>query len=168
MIAVTETQTVETFASALKVFRTRDYKIIRELATHPRIFPQIADDFTSDSKKWQPIASEQVCYLLAADGEGPFGFGIFIPDTWACWKAHTAFLPRSYGADARKSFDQMILWMWQNTTAKRLVGEIVRDNLLAIRFARRAGFAIYGINKKSYLRGGVLRDQLCLGISKPQ
>jgi hypothetical protein len=152
----------------VKVFRSRDYRAIRELALHPRILPQICDDFTCDPAKWQPIESEQVIYLLATDDEGPFGFGIFIPDTWACWKAHTAFLPRSYGADARKSFERMIQWMWANTQARRLVGEIVRENLLAIRFARASGFSIYGINRKSYLRGGVLRDQVCLGISKPE
>lgn len=161
------TETPATFCSALKIFRTRDYKIVRELATHPRIFPQIADDFTADPKTWTPIESEQVCYLLAADEEGPFGFGIFIPDTWACWKTHTAFLPRSYGGDAASSFKKMLEWMWQNTQARRLVGEVVRENLLAIRFARRAGFTIYGINKRSYLRGGILHDQVCLGISKP-
>lgn len=153
---------------AAKVFRTRDYRAIRELATHPRIFPHVSDDFTSDPKLWKPIESETVIYLLATDDKGPFGCGIFIPDTWACWKAHMAFLPRSYGNLAQSSFKKMLDWMWQNSQARRLVGEIARDNTLAIRFARRAGFVFYGVNKKSKLRGGVLVDQVCLGISKPE
>lgn len=150
------------------IFRSRDWAAIRKLATHPRIFPQIADDFTSDPKKWKPIESEMVIYLLAADDQGPFGFGIFIPQTHVQYGAHMAFLPRSYGAEASASFKEMLGWMWQNTTARRLVGEICRSNTLAIRFARRAGFEPYGINRQSYLRGGVLLDQVCLGISKPQ
>lgn len=154
--------------AAIKLFRSRDYRAIRELATHPRIFPHVSDDFTSDPKTWSPIESELVNYLLATDDEGPFGFGIFIPDTWACWKSHMGFLPRSYGNLALSSFRKMLDWMWQNTSARRLVGEIARDNKLAIRFARRAGFSIYGVNQKSCLRGGVLRDQVCLGISKPE
>lgn len=154
-------------ADGVKIFRSRDYRAIRELATHPRIFPHVSDDFTADPKAWQPIESEIVIYLLAADDKGPFGFGIFIPDTWACWKSHTAFLPRSYGQLALSSFKQMLDWMWKNTEARRLVGEIVRENKLAMRFARRAGFEIYGINARSKLRGGVLVDQVCLGISKP-
>ena len=149
------------------VFRSHDYKAIRALAIHPRILPQISDDFTSDPKQWQPIESEQVVYLLGADDAGPFGFGIFIPQTHIQFAAHVAFLPRSYGNLALTAFKEMLAWMWQNTQARRIVGEIVRENKLAIRFARRAGFKIYGINDQSYLRGGILRDQFCLGISKP-
>lgn len=149
-----------------KIFRSRDYKAIRTLATHPRIFPQICDDFTSDPKLWKLPESEQVIYLLGADDQGPFGFGIFMPQTHVQFGAHMAFLPRSYGELALTAFKEMLAWMWTHTTARRIVGEIVRENKLAIRFARRAGFEIYGVNDKSYLRGGVLRDQFCLGISK--
>lgn len=159
---------LETVERQVSVFRTRDYKAIRELATHPRIFSQICDDFTDDAKKWKPIESENVCYLLASDRQGPFGFGVFIPDTWACWKTHIGFLPRSYGGDALASFKKMLGWMWAYTEARKIVGEVCRENKLAIRFARNAGFSIYGINGKSYLQGGVLRDRVCLGISKPQ
>jgi len=152
---------------AFSVFRSRDYAAIRALATHPRIFPQISDDYTADPAKWDVPRSEQVIYLLASDGDGPFGFGIFVPQTHVQFAAHMAFLPRSYGAIALASFKTMLAWMWANTTALRLVGEIRRDNTLAIRFARRAGFEIYGVNKKSFLRGGQLIDQVCLGISRP-
>ena len=153
--------------SAIKIFRSRDYAAIRALATHPRIFPHVCDDFTSNPDEWKPIESELVTYLLATDNEGPFGFGIFIPDTWACWKSHTGFLPRSYGVVALTAFKEMLAWMWANSQARRLVGEIERGNTLAIRFASRAGFQIYGINRQSFLKGGELRDRVCLGISKP-
>ena len=155
-------------ADSSKIFRTRDYKAIREIITHPRVFPHVSDDFTSNPETWKPIESDLVTYLLATDEKGPFGLGVFIPDTWACWKSHIAFLPRSYGNQALSSFKGMLGWMWQNTQARRLVGEIARDNKLAIRFATRAGFAYYGVNRKSKLRGGVLVDQVCLGISKPE
>lgn len=149
------------------VFRSRDYAAIRRLCIHPRIFPLIADDFHTDPKAWRTPQNEQIVYLLASDEQGPFGLGIFHPITFACWNAHFAFLPRGYGIRARLSFARMLAWMWESTTAQRIVGEIVRENHLAIRFARAAGCEIYGLNKKSFLRGGVLRDQVCLGISKP-
>lgn len=153
--------------SEIKVFRSRDYQAIRALCLHPRIFPLIADDFHSDAKSWRVPENDQIVYLLASDDQGPFGFGIFHPLNFACWAGHFGFLPRAYGADARKSFQRMLLWMWENTTAQKVVGEIVRENTLAIRFARSVGFEIYGVNKKSFLRGGALRDQVCFGISKP-
>lgn len=148
------------------IARTRDYAAIRALCTHPAIYPMICDDFTADPKAWQPPRDESIVYLLASDDDGPCGFGIFHPHNRACFEGHFGFLPRVYGADARKTFERMLAWMFQNTEARRIVGEIARDNKLAIRFARSAGFEIYGVNKRSKLRGGVLIDQICLGISK--
>lgn len=153
---------------AFSVVHSRDYAAIRALAIHPRIFPHISDDFTSDPKQWQPNRSEWAIYLLANDVDGVFGLGVFLPHTHAQFGAHMAFLPRSWGNLAQSSFKQMLTWMWQNTTARRLIGEIERSNTLALRFARRAGFEIYGINRRSKLKGGVLVDQVCLGISKPE
>ena len=149
------------------VARTHDYQAVRELACHPSIFPHVTDDWFPDPAEWHPSESEQVKYLLASDDKGPFGFGIFIPKTWSCYDSHIGFLPRSYGAPAIQAFKEMLEWMWKNSTAARLVGEICEDNRRAIRFATSAGFEPYGVNKKSKLRGGVLRDQVCLGISKP-
>lgn len=153
-------------ARAVKIFRSRDYSAIRTLCTHPRIFPLIADDYHTDPEAWQVPENDAIVYLLASDDAGPFGFGIFHPINLACYAGHFGFLPRGYGADARKSFERMLAWLWENTTAEKVVGEIVRDNILAIRFARSVGFEIYGLNKKSFRRGGVLVDQVCLGISK--
>ena len=152
----------------MKIFRSRDYAALRRLATDPAIFPHISDDFTSDPKQWKPLESDVIVHLVAQDEHGPCGFGVFIPDTWVCWRAHVAFLPRAYGGDALSSFRKMLGWMWEQTEARRIVGEIRRDNTLAIRFVRRAGFEIYGINRRSYLKNGVLVDQMCLGISKPE
>ena len=61
----------------------------------------------------------------------------------------------------------MLAWMWQNTSARRLKGEIAQENRKAIQFAVNAGFEVYGVNRASLLKGGVLRDQVALGISKP-
>ena len=148
------------------VVRSYNYAAIRALACHPAIFRDVSDDFFPRPEDWRPIESEQVVYLLASDS-APFGFGIFIPDTFTCYKAHIGFLPRSYGKQAIGAFREMLGWMWANSTAARIVGEVCEENRRAIRFAVNAGFEQYGVNVKSRLRGGVLRDQVCLGISRP-
>lgn len=147
--------------------RSKDAAAIKTLATDPSIFPHIADDYHADPQAWEPPTSDVVVTLLARDEQDYFGFGIFIPRTWACFDAHMAFLPRSYGEQALASFKMMLDWMWKHSTAARLVGEIRSENRRAIAFAKRAGFVEYGVNPKSYLLGGVLRDQVCLGISRP-
>lgn len=154
-------------ATEFIVFRSRDFKAIRALCLHPRIFPHISDDYSNDPKVWRPTENEQVITLLAKDDQGIFGFGAFIPQTHVQYGSHMGFLPRSYGNLALRSFKEMLNWMWKSTEARRLVGEVPRNNHLGIRFARRAGFEFYGINKGSTRRGGVWLDQVCLGISKP-
>lgn len=151
----------------IAIERCRDLALIKKLATDPAIFPHINDDYFADPEIWQPPRNEFIVYLVAQDPEGPFGFAIFHPRNLACYDAHFAFLPRSYGAKALSAFKQMLAWIWHSTTAARIVGEISVDNVRAIRFAEAAGCERYGVNVKSKLRGGILRDQVCLGISRP-
>lgn len=141
--------------------------MIRQLATDPAIFPLISDDHFSDPETWEPPHETHVVNLLARDAMGFFGFGIFIPRTLDCHEAHLGFLPRSYGARALLAFQEMLAWIWRNTKAARIVGEIPIENRRAIAFSERAGFERYGFNPASTLRGGILHDQVCLGISRP-
>jgi len=152
----------------LKVFRSRDYSLVRALLTDPSIFPHICDDFTKDASSYEPPRDENVVYLLALDDDGPLGLGIFHPRNRVCFEGHFGFIPRAYGSVALDCFRRMLAWMWQNTTARKVVGEIERSNRLAIRFAARAGFRAYAINQRSKLIAGVLRDQVCMEIFKPE
>jgi RimJ/RimL family protein N-acetyltransferase len=147
--------------------RTFEPERVRRLAVDPAIFRYIADDFFPSPMGWHPNMQDFVVNLIATDWKDDFGFGIFIPDTHTCYKSHIGFLPRSYGPKALESFKAMIQWMWDHTLAARLVGEVCVENRRAIQFALRAGFTRYGFNEKSVLRRGILRDQVCLGISKP-
>lgn len=140
---------------------------IKALACHPAIFPSVSDDYFNDPAKWEPTITVHVVNLIAHDHQGDFGFGIFIPKNYACFEGHMGFLPRSYGPQAIGAFKEMLDWMWRTTTAARIVGEICQENKRAIQFSVRAGFEEYGVNKQSILRGGKLRDQVCLGISRP-
>lgn len=163
-----QTARTGTGSASFTIERTRDFKLLKRLATDPAIFPWIHDDYFRDPRIWQPPQAEFIVNLVAIDDAGAFGFVIFMPRTLSCYDAHLGFLPRSYGAKALAAFKEMLDWVWQNTTAARLVGEIPVENRRAIAFSERAGFERYGFNPASTLRGGILRDQVCLGISKPK
>jgi hypothetical protein len=153
-------------AAALILERTDDGALIKRLATDPSIFPHITDDHFPDPETWQPLMLDYVYNLVAIDLAGAFGFGIFVPRTMTCFDSHIGFLPRSYGEQALTAFRRMLDWIWNHTSAERCVGEISSENRRAISFARRAGFEIFGINRRSLKRGGRLLDQVCLGISR--
>jgi RimJ/RimL family protein N-acetyltransferase len=151
----------------ISVDRTFDYALIKMIATHPAVFRYVADDFHKDPEAWEPVPSEEIYYLLAQDEDGPLGFVGFFPRTGICFEGHLCFLPRAYGGPAFASFRVMLLWMWENTPAKRICGEIADDNNAAITFALRAGCEIYGVNHQSWLKNGIVHDRIALGISRP-
>jgi RimJ/RimL family protein N-acetyltransferase len=167
MTASRSNRTAQTGGCSPEIERTFSMELIRNLATDPAIFPWISDDYTRDPHKWHPALVDHVLYLVAKDEYGYFGFGIFQPHTHSCYEAHIGFVPSSYGAKALTAFRKMLAWVWTHSTAARIVGEIAVENRRAIAFVKRAGFAAYGINPKSKLVGGILRDQECLGISRP-
>jgi RimJ/RimL family protein N-acetyltransferase len=150
----------------MTIQRTYRAELVKKLAIDPSIFPYVSDDFTT-AEQWTPSVDELVVNLVARDTGGYFGFGIFLPRYWSCYDAHFGFLPRSYGYDALGALRRMFDWIWINTKAARIVGEICVENRRAIAFVKRAGCLEYGINVKSRLRGGILRDQVCFGISRP-
>lgn len=140
----------------------RDPEAIRAICIHPDIFPHISDDY-STPETWHVPALDYFRFYLASDEQGACGFAAFHPRNLACWETHCGFLPRAYGKalpEFRTAIDIML------KTAHRLVGEVDVENRRAIAFAKRAGFQEYGLNRKSVLRNGVLRDQICLGLSK--
>jgi len=153
-------------ARGVIVEETRNFRLIRQIATHPKVFRQISDDF-SDREKWQPSESELVTYLIAKHENVPVGFMALIPRNGATAEMHFAFLPEAWGKTAEICFAQMLAYVWSHTPWRRITGEIARKNRLAIRFIVKAGCKVIGINEKSLLRGGVLEDQVILGISKP-
>jgi hypothetical protein len=61
----------------------------------------------------------------------------------------------------------MAEWIWHNTPCRRLITNVPADNRLAFQFALSAGMEPYGKNEDSFLKGGKLLDQICLGISRP-
>jgi len=61
---------------------------------------------------------------------------------------------------------QVTRWIFENTNCMRLVGSVPKYNTLACRLARLANWQQFGLNYKSYLKNGVLHDQLMFGISR--
>jgi len=164
----TGTRSAQCSERSFAIERTRDFQLLKRLATDPAIFPHVSDDYFRDPEIWQPPRAEFIVNLVATDSEGAFGFGIFIPRTLSNYEAHLGFLPRSYGEKALTAFKEMLAWIWASTTAARVTGEIPIENRAAIRFCERAGCERYGFNPASRLIGGILRDQVCMGISRPK
>ena len=155
-------------ASRLVMFeRTADAKLIRAIATHPKVWPGIGDDLAGDPEKWTPVLHEGVWYVLAFDNDGDIlrGMFVFFPENSVCWQVHICMLPASWGTGAR-ALREVFQWLWAKTPCLRITGSVPLWNEAAIHCALRAGMTAYGVNQHSSLKNARLHHQLLLGISK--
>ena len=153
--------------SVIHIERSTDYALIRGIMTHPRVYPHLTDDGSPAAADFEPIESEALYYLVAWDGNELLGLWLFVPLNAVCWEVHTALLPHAWGDRARRAAVVMLQWIWGNTPCRRIVTHVPADNRLAYDFALAAGMQVFGIDEQSFLKGGRLLDQICLGINRP-
>jgi RimJ/RimL family protein N-acetyltransferase len=159
---VTETET-----QVLTFERTRDWELVREIFTNPRIYGAASDDFSPAPEHWKPIEHEDMVYLLVRDGEELLGMFVLIPHNRICWDVHTCLLPVAYGSRAREAAKGAAAWVFEHTMCIRIVTEVPEYNHLAYRFAQAAGMTEYGFNPRAYKKSGQLCGVHLLGMSKP-
>lgn len=147
--------------------RTFDYNLVWAIATHPKVYPHVSDDFSPKPEDYKPPESDSILYLLCKDGDEVLGMWTLIPENGICWQVHTCLLPNAYGPRAAKAVKLATEWVWRETQCLRIVTNVPEYNRLALMFALKAGMTRYGINPKSFMKDGHLHDQVLLGITKP-
>jgi len=145
---------------------TRDWELIKDIVTHPKIYPYVSDDFSPAPEQWEPIDSAVAHYVVIRDGDDLLGLWAFYEHTPIVWNVHTCLLPAAYGQRARRAAKEMAAWIWANTKCLRLTTEVPERNRLALHFARDAGMAEYGFNPASYMKNQQLCGVHLLGMSK--
>lgn len=146
--------------------RTFDYELIKHIATHPKIYPHIADDGSPSAEEFEPIRDEHIWYVLVKAGTRPVGVFTYVPQNFVCYEVHTCLLPEIWGTYSLQAAKMSIQWIFENTPCRRIVTNVPDYNRIALRFARQSGLREFGVNPKSYLHDGSLWDQHMLGIGK--
>jgi RimJ/RimL family protein N-acetyltransferase len=146
--------------------RTHDMALAREILTHPRIYPHITDDGCPVAERFIPPDDPRVWYLLVRRNGQCVGLFALHPQNAICYEVHTCLLPCCWGPQAVELAVAAREWIWRNTPARRLVTNVPTYNQLALRFALKAGMALYGCNPASFLKNGKLYAQHMLGVSK--
>lgn len=151
----------------VRIDRTHDMQLVRELATHDSVWPHISDD-GCDRESYQPIDHPSIYWLLAIEGPDVLGAYMVIPENTATYRIHVFMLPSAYGPKAHKAGSEVLRWIFKHTPARKLSAQISEKNALAYRYAKRAGFVDEGINRRSLLKDGVLLNQRILGITREE
>lgn len=146
--------------------RTRDLELVKTLFTIPHIYRQTSDDFSEPPEKWEPPADDRITYVLVRDEKHLLGMFALVPENAICWKLHPCLLRNAWGEKAREIGRAFIQWVWEQTPCLRLIASIPVSAETAIKLALDSGLEEFGRNQKSIMKGGILEDQVLLGVSK--
>jgi hypothetical protein len=150
---------------ALTIERSFDYELLTKIITHPAIYEWLVGDGAPDA--YVIPRGDWPWYVVVKDGNELLGMFILVPWNAVCWEAHACLLPNAWGERARHACREGIEWLWKNSPCRKLMGNICRDNRLALAFARRVGARIIGVNEDSIFKHGALRDQIIVGFGPP-
>jgi RimJ/RimL family protein N-acetyltransferase len=135
--------------------------IVKEILSHPAIFPHIHEDGTDAA---DPQDHDGFHWMLVSD-DAPAGVFLLHAVRAYCYEVHTCLLPRIWGAGAAKAARLLIAHVFTEIGAKKLVTNVPNNNRLALRFAKASGLKVEGVNRQSFLRNGEMEDQIMLGIT---
>lgn len=145
--------------------RTHDMALVKRLFIHPKVWPHISDD-GCDADSFEPVDHDAVIYLKLMDGDAVGGVLMMVPQNSVTYDLHTVILPEHRGAFTRKAGQAMLAWMFSHTNARKINTKVPEPNKPALRAALDVGFEIEGVDRKSFLKDGVLHDQVMLGVCK--
>ena len=153
-------------ASKLKLERTFDAKLIRELIVAN--WNATRCDYLKQTRAtWQPSMHDSMIYLAYRSAEGEtIGLFSLVPRTTVSYAMHVNMTKKAYGETATRGMRMMFEWVWRNTKATRIVGEVPEYNTLALRLAQRSGMRICGFQPHSWMRDGKLYAVILFGISR--
>lgn len=145
---------------------TESYPIVEKIINHPLIRSMSDDDFCIGDipiKRYDGIS-----WALVKDGEIPVGVFTLISRGSICYEVHTCLLPEVWGKTSEDIGKKFISFVFSNTMCKKIVTSVPDSNRLALRYSKAMSLKEEGINRKSFLRNGVLEDMIMLGITKEE
>src|SRR5581483_3651266 len=110
--------------------RSTDVALIRQIITHPKIYPWLGDDGMPPAAQFQPVDHPEIHYMLVWDGSELLGLFEFRPKNSVTWEAHTCLLPNAWGARAVTAAREMARWTFDNTSCERIVTAVPEYNRL--------------------------------------
>lgn len=150
----------------MKLSRTHDMALVASIMRHPAIWPHVHDDSTPED--WVP--SDADCFhwmLVTVDGDVGGVFLVHAVNGY-CYEMHTCLLPHLWGDKAAAAAQMLAGWVFRDTPAQKLVTNVPAYNRAARRFAIAGGMRQEGINRASFMKNGVMVDQIMLGITKEE
>ncbi len=141
--------------------RVYDVGVINSILTHPSIADQLCDDHTvgakiqdAESLEWIGVHKDGACH----------GVFLLIPQNTVTVDIHTALLPDVRGKESKQAGKLLLDLIFSRYF--KAVTSVPSNNRVAAWFAGSLGFKHEGVNRQSFLKNGVLLDQVLMGMTR--
>lgn len=157
----------------MNLYRTTNPTLIKDVLTHPMIYPFVKDDGSPSAQDYTPIVHPDVHYLIAhknvEQGAGSITCGLisFFPVTSGVLDVHIGMMPHGRGISAIRFAALALQYAFngEKPLALKIIANIPAFNKRTIRFASCMGLKTEGISRKSFLYGGKMHDRVLMGIT---
>lgn len=136
----------------------------KKIITDESVYPTISDDGCPEASEFDVTTFFGPFFLVLSPNE--WTVFVLVPVNSFTYEVHTNILPEGRGKLAIEACDEALFWVFSETNILKLITHVPISNVPAYALARKAGFKREGVNEKSWLKNGVLHDQLVLGLSK--
>jgi RimJ/RimL family protein N-acetyltransferase len=146
---------------------SRDFDVINRIMREPSIYPFISDDYTPAPEQCD-MTTSGMQFVLVHAGEELAGLYAMQFHSAIMLEIHTCLMPSFHGEFARQAARAIIGWVFSQTPCEKMITLVPVTNRAALRYAHRSGLKQEGCITQSVKRGGVLQDQILLGITKQE
>lgn len=143
---------------------TKDFEMIKGIVLEPEMYERASDDYT-DPDKFNPALQEWIgCFT---DGESPECVGLLsvTEETASVLNIHM-HIPKKYrGKNSFLIGNGMINFLIKHRPKRCIKIDIKIPDIYpeVIRFAEKCGFQKEGIDRKSFLKNGLIIDRIMMG-----
>jgi RimJ/RimL family protein N-acetyltransferase len=143
--------------------RTHDMTAVNAIARHPLVWPALCDDLTQDTT----LPDLPDLTYLGVYNPDLIGFFMLKMQNGICAEVHTCLHPDAWGKIALQAGRALLRFVFDCGIMK-LVSSVPSNNSKALRFALSLGLKQEGVNRQSFLKDGVLLDQIMVGITREE
>lgn len=151
----------------MRILTLADIAEVDAVKCDPDIYDALTDDWSPKDPKLSTAAvslltAPNVLMLSPASGI----IFTFARLNGATWEGHISVIREARGKEAIAAARETITWMFTQTSARKIVGFTPVFNRPAVLFSKLVGFKQEGRIIKSWLKNGVLHDQIVFGLCK--
>ncbi len=137
------------------------------LAVMQQVWDVVGDDSSLKFEDYVPRIDKDKLWYISYDGYTPVGAFSIRRLNSVTWEAHANVIPSMWGSKRGTALCQQALAMaFEDTGALKFVAQVPDSSPETQKMAEAIGFSREGINTKSFLRDGVLHDQVYFGMTR--